>query len=82
MYKFYENNVDAYTEIFEKMVTSEGWPQDKWCAIIQPHLEDKAQRAYNELTIEELNNFDLLKQNKLRSYELNPEAYREILEYV
>ena len=66
LYKFDENFVDEYIEIFEKMASLEGWPQDKWCAIIQPHLLGKAQKAYNELTIDELSNFEMLKQQNLK----------------
>ena len=78
LYKFDENFVDECIEIFEKMATSEGWPQDKWCAIIQPNLVGKAQKAYNELTIDELSNIEMLKQHILKSFELVPEAYRKI----
>ena len=78
LFKIDENNVDEYIEMFEKMVTTEGWPIDKWCAIIQPHLIGKAQKAYNELSVEDLSNFEVLKQSILKSYELVPEAYWKI----
>ena len=64
--------------MFEKIATTEGWPIHKWCAIIQPHLIGKAQKAYNELSVEDLSNFEVLKQNILISYELVPEAYRKM----
>ena len=78
LFKFDENNVDEYIEMFEKMAITEEWPIDKWCAIIQPHLIGKAQKAYNELSVDDLSNFEVLKQNILKSYELVPEAYRKI----
>ena len=78
LFKIDENNVDEYIKMFEKMATTKGRLIDKWCAIIQSYLIGKAQKAYIELSVEDLSNFEMLKQSILKSYELVPKAYRKI----
>jgi hypothetical protein len=40
-----ERDVDLYLTTFEKVATAESWPRDYWCAILQPLLTGKAQKA-------------------------------------
>ena len=71
------NNVDSYLSTFEKIAVTDGWPRDKWCAILHPLLTGKAQQAFDKLTIDEIGNYDMLKRMILQAYELVPEAYRK-----
>ena len=43
------NNVDSYLSTFEKIAVTDGWPRDKWCAILHPLLTGKAQQAFDKL---------------------------------
>lgn len=75
--RFDERDVDSYLMMFEKVATAEQWPREHWCAILQPQLMGKAQRAFSKLSIDEIRDYDVLKLVILQEYELVPEAYRK-----
>ena len=74
---FSETEVDQFFLQFEKVATSLKWPKDMWALLIQSALTGKAREVFSSLSLEDSNDYDLLKQRVLRSYELVPEAYRQ-----
>lgn len=74
--KFCEENVDEFFNQFERVATQMNWPKDKYNILLQTSLMGKAQECYNSLALDKISNYDELKTQILRSYELIPEAYR------
>ena len=75
--KFEEANVDGYFAHFERTALNLGWPKECWSMLLQTVLTGKAQRAYATLPTENCADYDLVKAAVLKSFELDPEAYRQ-----
>ena len=45
--------------------------------ILQSALVDKARKIFSQLTVEDSENYDVVKQRVLKGYVLVPEAYRQ-----
>ena len=59
---FTENAVEEYMSMFEKVCESNKWPKTQWSAILQPKLIGRALKAFSDMTVDDLNNFDKLKE--------------------
>ena len=74
---FQEKDVDKYFTHFEKVAISLNWPKKVWTPLLQSVILGKAQEVYSALSIEHSNDYELVKETILKSYELVPEAYRQ-----
>ena len=43
--KWNESDIDTFLRSFERLAEANGWPEEKFLAIIQPHFSRKAQKA-------------------------------------
>ena len=75
--KFQEKKIDKYFAYFEKVVDSLNWPKEIWVLLLQSVLVGKAQEIYGSLSVEQSSNYEHVKQEILKAYELVPEAYRQ-----
>jgi transposase InsO family protein len=71
-----ERDVEMYLSNFEKTAQVSDWPRDKWSVILQPKLSGKALKAYDRLTVEQIVDYDVVKQAILDELELVAEVYR------
>ena len=75
--RFNEREVDKYFLHFEKIAESMKWPSAMWTLLLQSVLVGKAQETYSALSVEDCSNYEVLKAEILKAYELVPEAYRQ-----
>ena len=76
--KFQEEKVEEFFQHFEKVAISLDWPKAVWSTLVQSSLVGKAQEVYAALSLQECSDYDKLKSSILRSYELVPEAHRQM----
>ena len=74
---FEETEVDKYFQHFEKVAQSLKWPKEQWSLMLQSVIKGKAQIAYSSMSVEESSDYNLVKAEILKAYELVPEAYRQ-----
>ena len=74
--EFAEKDVDKYFLAFERAADSLKWPKVYWPILLWSKLKGKALSTYSALSVEQAGDYDILKQEILKSYELVPEAYR------
>ncbi|VDH93391.1 protocadherin Fat 4 [Mytilus galloprovincialis] len=75
--KFCEKTVDKYFPQFEKIAHNLKWPRPYWTTMLQSVFEGKAAEIYSALPSEKSSDYDTVKQEVLKAYELVPEAYRQ-----
>ncbi|VDI74078.1 Hypothetical predicted protein [Mytilus galloprovincialis] len=75
--KFCEKTVDKYFPQFEKIANNLKWPMPYWTTMLQSVFEGKAAEIYSALPSEKSSDYDTVKQEVLKAYELVPEAYRQ-----
>ena len=75
--QFQEKEVDKYFLHFEKVATRLAWPKKVWMALLQSVLTGKVREVYSVLSVEQISQYDHVKQVVLKAYELVPEAYRQ-----
>jgi hypothetical protein len=75
--KFSEKDVDKFFTHFEKMAISLKWPKDIWTVLVQSVFVGKAQDIFSALSLEQCQNYEIVKIRVLKAYELVPEAYRQ-----
>ncbi|VDI79875.1 Hypothetical predicted protein [Mytilus galloprovincialis] len=75
--RFCEKIVDKYFPQFEKIAHNLNWPKPYWTTMLQSVFEGKADEIYSALPSEKSSEFDTVKQEVLKAYELVPEAYRQ-----
>ena len=74
--EFAEKDVDKYFLAFERAAGSLKWPKDQWPILLWSKLKGKALATYSALAADQAGDYDILKQEILKAYELVPEAYR------
>ena len=74
---FKEDKVDKYFIQFEKVAKSLDWPKRMWPTLLQSVLIGKAQTTYASLSVEQCEDYEVVKKAILQAYELVPEAYRQ-----
>lgn len=74
---FAEKAVDKYFPQFEKIAENLKWPRPIWPTMLQSVLTGKAAEIYSALSIEQCSDYDIVKSEILKAYELVPEAYRQ-----
>ncbi|VDH97108.1 Hypothetical predicted protein [Mytilus galloprovincialis] len=75
--RFCEKTVDKYFPQFEKIAHNLNWPKPYWTTMLQSVFEGKAAEIYSALPSEKSSDYDMVKQEVLKAYELVPEAYRQ-----
>ena len=76
MLKFDPSDVETYFCSFERLAFLNKWPNDKLCALLQSQMTGKGLRVFSELTLQDAQNYDAVKQAILDCYQLTPESYR------
>ncbi len=74
---FQEEDVDMYFLHFEKLATSLNWPKQHWTILLQKAFVGKAREIFSQLSVEQSQDYDYVKDVILCAYQLNPEAYRQ-----
>lgn len=74
---FDETEVDKYFQHFEKVADSLNWPKAQWSLMLQSVIKGKAQIAYSSLSLSDSADYERVKAQILKAYELVPEAYRQ-----
>ena len=75
---FQEKEVDKYFLHFEKVAENLNWPKEHWTLLLQSVLIGRAREIYIQLGVEQSHHYETVKELILKSYELVPEAYRQI----
>ena len=73
---FQEDDVDMFFLHFEKLATNLNWPKDYWTILLQKAFVGKAREIFAQLSVEQSQKYEYVKDVVLRGYQLNPEAYR------
>ena len=74
---FQEKEVDKYFAHFKKVADSLNWPKESWVLLLQSVLDGKGQEIYGSLSVEQVSNYEHVKEVILKAYKLVPEAYRQ-----
>ena len=73
---FQEQEVDKFFLHFEKVAANLQWPAEAKTMLLQSVLVGKAREAYSSLSVEQSSDYEIVKREILKAYELVPEAYR------
>ena len=74
---FQEDDVDMFFLHFEKLATNLNWPKDHWTILLQKAFVEKAREIFAQLSVEQSQKYEYIKDVVLRGYQLNPEVYRQ-----
>ena len=74
---FQEDDVDMFFLHFEKLATNLNWPKDHWTILLHKAFVGKAREIFAQLSVEQSQKYEYVKDVVLRGYQLNPEAYRQ-----
>ena len=74
---FSEDDVEGFFMQFEKVAKQAEWPQNQWTMMVQAVLSGRAQLVYANLSEDDSFNYQVVKQEVLKVYELVPESYRQ-----
>ena len=74
---FQEDDVDMFFLHFEKLATNLNWPKDHWTILLQKAFVGKAREIFAELSVEQSQKYEYVKDVVLRGYQLNSEAYHQ-----
>ena len=74
---FQEDDVDMFFLHFEKLATNLNWPKDHWTILLQKAFVGKAREIFAQLSVEQSQKYEYVKDVVLHGYQLNPEAYRQ-----
>ena len=74
---FQKDDVDMFFLHFEKLATNLNWPKDHWTILLQKAFVGKAREIFAQLSVEQSQKYEYVKDVVLRGYQLNPEAYRQ-----
>ena len=72
---FQEQEVDKFFLHFEKVATNLHWPRDALTMLLQSVLVGKAREVFSALSVEQCADYELVKREILKAYQLVPEAY-------
>ena len=74
---FQEDDVDMFFLHFEKLAANLNWPKDYWTILLQKAFVGKAREIFTQLSVEQSQKYEYVKDVVLRGYQLNPETYRQ-----
>ena len=63
-----DDDIEAYLEVFERTAGRERWPRAQWAGILGPFLTGDAQKAYRDLPLADVNDYDKMKVAILAHY--------------
>ena len=63
-----DDDIEAYLEVFERTAGREQWHKAQWAGILAPFLTGEAQKAYRDLPLADVNDYDKLKVAILAHY--------------
>ena len=69
--KWNESDIDTFLCSFERLDEANGWPKEKFLAIIQPYFSTKAQKVFLNLSADLT--YNDTKEQLLLAYEIVPE---------
>ena len=64
-------------DVIKKLATNLNWPKDHWTILLQKAFVGKAREIFAQLSVEQSQKYEYVKDVVLRGYQLNPEAYRQ-----
>ena len=73
----FQEKVDKYFLHFEKVAENLKWSKEHWTLLQQSVVIAKALEIYIQLSVEQISDYDKVKELILKAYELIPEAYRQ-----
>ena len=73
---FTERDVDKYFLAFERAADNLKWPKEHWSTLLWSKLRGKALNTYAALSADQVQDYEVIKKEILKAYELVPEAYR------
>ena len=76
--QFEEDNIEGFFRQFEKAAKSLKWPKENMAFLAQSRFVGKAKKAFNALSDEDSDDYDIVKQTVFTAYELVPEAAAQI----
>ena len=74
---FDEKNIENFLITFEKTMAIHKFPEDKWASLLSTKLAGKASQVFAELSLEECQDYEVLKQAVLVAYAKVPKHYRQ-----
>ena len=74
---FQEQEADKFFLHFEKVAVNLHWPSEAQTMLLQSVLVGKAQEVFSLLSVEQSKDYEVVKREILKAYELVPEAYRQ-----
>src|ERR1700733_5668256 len=74
---FDDKNIEHFLINFEKTMAIHDFPKDKWAALLSTKLSGKAGQVFAEFSLEECQDYEILKQAVLVAYQKVPEFYRQ-----
>ena len=74
---FQEQEVDKFFLHFKKVAANLHWPNEARTMLLQSVLVGKAREVYSSLSVEQSADYEVVKREILKAYELVPEAYRQ-----
>jgi len=75
--KFNEHDIESFLLSFEKIAQFDAFPEDKYAAILQAHLTGKALKVFTEFSVEDCQDYGILKAVVLTAYAVVPEVYHK-----
>jgi len=70
-----KDNMDAFIHRFE-IYASQKWPEDKWAVYLSALLQGKALEVHSRLSLEDANDYDILKNALLRRFNFTEEGFK------
>ena len=72
-----EDNMEVYLTTFERQMSAHEIERERWSFGLAPYLTGRAQQAYAVLKAEVSKDYERLKAEILRRYDINEETYRQ-----
>ena len=75
--KFNEHDIESFLISFEKIAELNAFPKDKYAAVLQAHLTEKALEFFTKLSVQQCQEYNTLKEALPTAYSIVPEVYRK-----
>ena len=72
-----KDDMDAYLQRFERYADARHWKKEEWAVNLSALLQGKGVSTYNRLAPTEANNYDVLKPELLKAYQLTEEGFKD-----
>ena len=71
-----KDNMDAFIHRFEIYATTQKWPESKWAVYLGALLRGKALEVYSRLSVDDANDYGILKTALLRRFNFTEEGFK------